>query len=174
MRTSANLNPTDGQDVAKWYADEFSAYRDARVVFDTNDYMGGLPPQTGDFTYVFKSDFTGIGDAEYILSGSDSSALLLLSDGYFYLRQSTAVSDQIFGSEVVQTGDSVYTLVRDGDDVRWYVDSVLKDTVDVTGRSFNFTNYGRATNSKGTEDSFLNVFNRALTEDEIATYSEVP
>ena len=43
MRTSANLNPTDGQDVAKWYADEFSAYRDARVVFDTNDNMEGLP-----------------------------------------------------------------------------------------------------------------------------------
>ena len=53
MRTSANLNPTDGQDVAKWYADEFSAYRDARVVFDTNDNMEGLPPQAGDFTYVF-------------------------------------------------------------------------------------------------------------------------
>ena len=53
MRTSANLNPTDGQDVAKWYADEFSAYRDARVVFDDDDYMEGLPPQAGDFTYVF-------------------------------------------------------------------------------------------------------------------------
>ena len=95
----------------------------------------------------------------------------MLADGYFYLRQSTGTSDQIFGSQVVQTGDSVYTLVRDGDDVRWYVDSVLKDTIDVTGRSFNFTNYGRATNTKGTEDSFLNVFDRALTLEEIQYYS---
>ena len=178
MRTSANLNPTDGQDVAKWYADEFSAYRDARVVFDTNDYMGGLPPQTGDFTYVLTGlDYDTTGTTRLLMNPS------LAGFRKLYFQQANG------GQWVTQSDDNVYhvfntpiekyeTLIfrNTGGVLELFGDGVLVATFPAStiGKSFTITDVGYSASSINGETATLNVFDRALTEDEIATYSEVP
>ena len=175
--TQWNDESVNGNDLSSTGANRPTLIQNAntylnRVVFDgVDDFMEGLPPQTGNFTYVFDLDVSNTAQTEYIFSGMDSSALLLLSDNNFYLRQSTSASDQALGTEDIQAGSNVYTLVKDGDDVRWYVNSILKATLDVTGRSFNFNTVGANADSMGSFNSLLNVFDRVLTQTEIDYYS---
>ena len=172
MRTSANLNPTDGQDVAKWYADEFSAYRDARVVFDTNDNMSGLPALTGDWSYMIDTSINTLGTTKYLLEQTaGSSAILALADNYMYLRDTTGANDIALTSYTLTTSRTQFGFVRSGDDLLYYVNGVLKETVDVTGRTFDFGTVGKSATSADMDTKQIIPFNRALTQEEIEYYS---
>jgi len=172
MRTSANLNPTDGQDVAKWYADEFSAYRDARVVFDTNDNMSGLPALTGDWSYMIDTSINTLGTTKYLLEQTaGSSAILALADNYMYLRDTTGANDIALTSYTLTTSRTQFGFVRSGDDLLYYVNGVLKETVDVTGRTFDFGTVGKSATSADMDTKQIIPFNRALTQAEIYYYS---
>ena len=171
MRTSANLNPTDGQDVAKWYADEFSAYRDARVVFDADDNMSGLPALTGDFTYVFKGiDVPDNNTGRFFLSDSSSA-----SD--FRIRSTNNMSlefndlSAIVSPPVTDYSFSNMILLREGDTYRVYFDGSLRWQITQAGKSFTINRLGDSGQSFGGSLQSLNVFDRALTQEEIEYYS---
>ncbi len=146
MRTSANANPVLGQGVAKWYADEFSAYRDSRVVFDaTDDNMSGLPALTGDWSYMIDTSINTLGTTKYLLEQTaGSSAILALADNFIYLRDTTGANDIALTSYTLTTGRTQFGFVRSGDDLLYYVNGVLKETVDVTGRTFDFGTVGKS------------------------------
>lgn len=171
MRTSANANPTDGQDVAKWYADEFSAYRDARVVFDPDDYMEGLPPQAGDFTYVFTGlDYDNTGTARFLMNPSVAGFRKL------YFQQASG------GQWVTQSDDNVFHIVNKpiekyetlifrntGGVLELFGDGALVVTFPATtlGKSFTITDVGYSASSINGETATLNVYDRALTQEEM-------
>ena len=173
MRTSANANPVLGEDVAKWYADEFSAYRDARVVFDaTDDNMSGLPALTGDWSYMIDTSINTLGTTKYLLEQTaGSSAILALADNYMYLRDTTGANDIALTSYTLTTGRTQFGFVRSGDDLLYYVDGVLKETVDVTGRTFDFGTIGKSATSADMDTKQIIPFDRALTQTEIDYYS---
>ena len=172
MRTSANANPTDGQDVAKWYADEFSAYRDARVVFDTDDNMSGLPALTGDWSYMIDTSINTLGTTKYLLEQTaGSSAILALADNYMYLRDTTGANDIALTSYTITTSRTQFGFVRSGNDLLYYVNGVLKETVDVTGRTFDFGAVGKNATSADMDTKQIIPFDRALTQEEIGYYS---
>ena len=173
MRTSANANPVLGEDVAKWYADEFSAYRDSRVVFDaTNDNMSGLPALTGDWSYMIDTSINTLATTKYLLEQTaGSSAILALADNYMYLRDTTGVNDIALTSYTLTTSRTQFGFVRSGDDLLYYVNGVLKETVDVTGRTFDFGTVGKSATSADMDTKQIIPFDRALTVNELAYYS---
>jgi hypothetical protein len=172
MRTSANANPVLGEDVAKWYAQEHNPYQN-EVVFDgTDDNISGLPTQSIDFTYVWEVEHSALSTTDYIFSSSGTpSALLLLSDNYYYLRDTTGSGDIGLTFHAVEAGLHTYALVRSGDNVSLYVDSVFKQTVDVTGRTYTWDTVGDSADSLGGGLKRINVYDRALTQDEINWFS---
>ncbi len=172
LRTSANANPVLGEDVAKWYADEFSAYRDSRVVFDTNDNMSGLPALTGDWSYMIDTSINTLGTTKYLLEQTaGSSAILALADNLMYLRDTTGANDIALTSYTLTTGRTQFGFVRSGDDLLYYVNGVLKETVDVTGRTFDFGTVGKSATSSDMDTKQIIPFDRALTQTEIGYYS---
>jgi len=172
MRTSANEIAQDGENVAKWYAQEHNPYQNT-VVFDgTNDNISGMPAQANDFTYVWEVEHSALSTTDYIFSSSGTpSALLLLSDNYYYLRDTTGAGDIGLTFHAVEAGLHTYALVRSGDNVSLYVDSVFKQTVDVTGRTYTWDTVGDSADSLGGGLKRINVYDRALTQDEINWFS---
>jgi hypothetical protein len=173
LRTSANTNPVLGEDVAKWYADQFSAYRDSRVVFDaTDDNMSGLPALTGDWSYMIDTSINTLGTTKYLLEQTaGSSAILALADDLMYLRDTTGANDIALTSYTLTTGRTQFGFVRSGDDLLYYVNGVLKETVDVTGRTFDFGTVGKSATSADMDTKQIIPFNKALTQTEIQYYS---
>ena len=172
IRTSANEIAQDGENVAKWYAQEHNPYQNT-VVFDgTNDNISGMPAQANDFTYVWEVEHSALSTTDYIFSSSGTpSALLLLSDNYYYLRDTTGAGDIGLTFHAVEAGLHTYALVRSGDNVSLYVDSVFKQTVDVTGRTYTWDTVGDSADSLGGGLKRINVYDRALTQDEINWFS---
>lgn len=164
-QADASANPTYVEDVAKpWLS---------RLSFDgSNDHLEGMAVQTGDFTYMFKLAFNALSTTEYILSHTTGlSAVVLLSDNYIYLRDTTGANDIALTGHTVELGEHVYTLTREGNSLKYYVDSCLKDTIDVTGRTFELDTFGRPTDSLADLTADWGVWNRALTKEELDYFS---
>ena len=136
-----------------------------------NDYYDGLPTQAGDFSYVFKCEFNVIAQTEYLLSDTGDSALLLLSDNYLYLRDTTGANDIALDNYSVVADEHVYVITREGDTLKYYVDSNLKQTIDVTGRTFTFSRVGATADSLQALNAEWGVWNRALTQTEVDYFS---
>jgi len=71
----------------------------------------------------------------------------------------------------VEAGDHVYIISREGDDLKYYVDSCLKQTVDVTGRTFTFSRVGANADSLQALNAEWGVWNRAFTQDDVDYFS---
>ena len=172
MRTSANVQASIGDNVAKWYADEHNPYEN-EVLFDaSDDKMGGLPSVTGDWSYVLDVNIKTLGTTKYFLQESGgNSAILALSDNYMYLRDTTGTNDIALTSYTLTTERTQFAFVRSGNDLLYYVNGSLEETVDVTGRTFTFGDVGASVDSADAGFKQINSFDRALTADEVAYYS---
>jgi hypothetical protein len=137
----------------------------------SNDNYDGLPTQAGDFTYVFKCEFNIIAQTEYLLSDTGDSALLLLSDNYLYLRDATGANDIALTGHTIEAGDHVYIISREGDDLKYYVDSCFKQIVDVTGHTFTFSRVGSTADSLQALNAEWGVWNRAFTQADVDYFS---
>lgn len=161
-----------GNPVPKWYATQHNKFEN-RVSFDgTDDNMGGLPAQAGDFSYVWRVEHSALSTTDYVFSSSGTpSALVWLSDNYLYLRDTTGAGDIGLTNHTLEAGEHTYALVREGDDIRFYVDSILKQTVDVTGRTYTWDIVGDTADSLLALSEYFYVYNKALTQDEINYFS---
>ena len=164
-QADSSANPTYVEDLTKpWLS---------RLVFDgSNDHLEGMAVQTGDFTYIFKLEFNVLSTTEYIFSHTTGdSAVVLLSDNYIYIRDTTGSNDIGLIGHKVEAGEHVYVITREGNSLKYYVDSCLKDTVDVTGRSFELDTFGSPTDSLADLTADWGVWNKALNKEELDYFS---
>jgi hypothetical protein len=171
LPTVDSCNVRAGQQVSRWNATSHRAFKNRLLSDGSDDNYDGLPTQAGDFSYVFKCEFNVIAQTEYLLSDTGDSAWLLLSDNYLYLRDTTGANDIALTGHKVEAGDHVYIISREGDDLKYYVDSCLKQTVDVTGRTFTFSRVGATADSLQALNAEWGVWNRAFTQDDVNYFS---
>ena len=162
---TASANPTYIEDLAKpWLS---------RLSFDgVDDHLEGMAVQTGDFTYIFKGAFNTLSTFEFIFSHTTgTSALFLGGDNYLYLRDITNANDILLTGHTVESGDHVYAITREGNSLKYYVDSCLKGTFDVTGRTFELDTFGSPSFSLADLTAEWGVWDRALTQNEVNYFS---
>jgi len=171
LPTVASCNTAIGGNVERWNATSHRGFKN-RFAFGADDNLNGLAPQSGDFSYMIKLSFNILSSTEYILSDSaGDSALVLLSDNYLYLRDTGGANDISLDNHSVVAGEHVYVITREGNTIKYYVDSILKQTVDVTGRTYTFNRFGsNADSMQGSIDDW-GVWNRALTQEEVDYFS---
>lgn len=161
MRTSANVNPVLGEDVAKWYADEWSGYRDNHVLFDPVKYMEGLPTQASDFTYIFKYQDDDQATAGAIVSSNIDSSGISNVDG----DTTELIAGDATSYSFDNTGATSYRMVaylKSGNDVYNVTDYVTTPTQDATGKAFNLTSLGKATSGKDMKIKEFYLYDREL------------
>ena len=172
IATSQYVNTTSGNPVQRWNATSHKPWLNRLLSDGNDDHLEGMAVQTGDFTYMFKLAFNALSTTEYIFSHTTGlSAVVLLSDNYIYLRDTTGANDIGLIGHTVELGEHVYTITREGDSLKYYVDSCLKDTIDVTGRTFELDTFGRPTDSLADLTADWGVWDRALTKDELDYFS---
>ena len=172
LPTEESCNVLAGQQVSRWNATSHKPWLNRLLSDGNDDHLEGMAVQTGDFTYMFKLAFNALSTTEYIFSHTTGlSAVVLLSDNYIYLRDTTGANDIGLTGHTVELGEHVYTLTREGNSLKYYVDSCLKDTIDVTGRTFELDTFGRPTDSLADLTADWGVWNRALTKEELDYFS---
>ena len=172
LPTEESCNVLAGNPVSRWNATSHKPWLNRLLSNGNDDHLEGMPVQTGDFTYMFKLAFNALSTTEYIFSNTTGdSAVVLLSDNYIYLRDTTGANDIGLTGHTVEAGEHVYTITREGNSLKYYVDSCLKDTIDVTGRTFELDTFGSPTDSLSDLTAELGVWNRALTKEELDYFS---
>ncbi len=142
-----------------------------KVEFDTNDYMEGLPPQSGDFTYVFKGsdvpNYASI-NSRFIGQQGLSTARIVNVSGDFRVfdDSNTTKFNQPWNNE------SNIAVRLSGNTLSVFMDGVqLGADIDVTGSSFTtFTTLGNSASSLQGSLQGLEVYDRALSDQEIKSY----
>ena len=140
---------------------------DGPVVF-TNDYLEGMPEQTGDFTYAYKLN-TSVGFN--IIGGSSftgSELFFIGVGGVLQVRTTAGVFGTIINSDITGADNTIF-IKRSGDDFTGYLNGVEQQTftstgdlrIDILGSRLLGDDYD------GTMYE-LSVFNRALSDSEIA------
>lgn len=139
------------------------------VDFGTDDYMEGLPTQSGDFTYVFKGVEIADNLEQGFLSDGVSSNFRLNSFSNL-IQTSLGGAESTLGTFTGTSFNSV-TFKREGTTISAYIDGVLAGTP-VTN-SGNFVASRLMHNGTGLDGSLqeLYVYDRALTQDEINWFS---
>ena len=90
---------------------------------------------------------------------------------YLYLRDTTGANDIALTGYSVVADEHVYVITREGNTLKYYVDSNLKQTVDVTGRTFTFDSLGAIADSIQALGDDVGVWSRALTQTEVDYFS---
>ena len=135
-------------------------------------FMEGLPTITGDRTYILDLKLSTLGTTKYLLQETGgNSAVLALADNYLYLRDTTGSNDIALTSHTLTTDKSVYALVINGTNLLYYVDAVLKETVDITGRTFDWTQVGASVDSSNGDYSQIGRYPSALDQEGINYFS---
>ena len=135
-------------------------------------FMEGLPTITGDRTYILDLKLSTLGTTKYLLQEtSGNSAVLALADNYLYLRDTTGSNDIALTSHTLTTDKSVYALVISGTNLLYYVDAVLKETVDITGRTFDWTQVGTSVDSSNGDYTQIGRYPSALDQESINYFS---
>ena len=171
LPTVEACNTAIGGAVERWNATSHRGFKN-RLVFDPNDTLIGLPTQASDFSYMAKLSFDVLSSSEYIFSDSSgNSALFLLADNFLYLRDTTGANDIALTGYSVVADEHVFIITREGNSLKYYVDSILKQTVDVTGRTFTFDSFGASADSMQDAVDDWGVWDRALTQEDINYFS---
>ena len=145
---------------------------DNTVDFGTNDFMGGLPPQTGDFTYVIKGldipNYTSEGNRIIGEAGQSTSRVININGELRVVDDSSTV---VFNES--WNNESTIAVTLSGTTLKVYADSMqLGVDTDVTGSTFsNINSVGNSVASLNGSLQELYVYNRALTQDEINWFS---
>jgi len=142
------------------------------VDFGPDDFMEGLPVQSGDFTYVIKgSDVPNYLTETNIFigqSGQNTARLVNVNGTLSFIDDSnTTVFSESWSNE------SNIAVTLSDTTLKVYADSTqLGSDIDVTGSSFNsIDTVGNSTNSINGSLQELYVYDRALTQDEINWFS---
>jgi|13_taG_2_1085334.scaffolds.fasta_scaffold13118_2 hypothetical protein len=144
-----------------------------KVEFDANDFLPGLPLQAGDFTYVFKGlnyDNTGV---TRFFTESNS-----LAEGFYFQQNSGGqwvCKDDAGSYHVLTTSILKYSqlvLKKEGAVLSLHGDGALVGNFsgDVTGDTFSMLRLGNSTASINGSLQGLEVFDRALSDQEIKSY----
>jgi len=144
-----------------------------KVEFDANDFMEGLPPQSGDFTYVIEGlnyDNTGV---TRFFTESNS-----LAEGFYFQQNSGGqwvCKDDAGSYHVLTTSILKYSqlvLKKEGAVLSLHGDGALVGNFsgDVTGDTFSMLRLGNSTASINGSIQGLEVFDRALSDQEIKSY----
>ncbi len=146
-----------------------------KISFDTTDFLNGLPPQSGDFTYVVKGidipnyqdDAHVIFEVDYEIYGPTSARVI---NTYGSLRINDTSNAVVFLEPWSGSGDIAVT--KESNTLKVYFNGVqLGSDVDVTGSSFDgIVNVSRRIfGLNGTISGQISVYNQALNADQIAS-----
>ena len=166
--------PSGYGQMPKWYSKQHSIYNN-KVSFDDNDFLEGLPPQSGDFTYVFKGLNlpTDTGSSRVFLSNpSEANSLFYVvsTSDKFAIRDVTNTINEF--NKVIDYGvDQTVTLTRSGNLFSLYVNGVFQDSITITVGVSGFTALSRANPSFNGSLQELYVYDRALSLYEIKLHS---
>lgn len=165
MRTSANVVPVLNDTVAKVYAEEHSGYRDNEILGDgTDDFMLGIPPQAGDFTYPFKKEAKTLGTVKKLFSSSTTSAEVRINVS----NQIEVVSDAgtvfTYATSIVLAEQQVNLLRLEGTSLALYETQTALETKDVTGETFTLDYWCAGTNSSDSGWKYIGLYPLALDQ----------
>jgi len=145
-----------------------------KVDFGTDDFMEGLPVQTGDFTYVFKGLNLPMdtGSSRVFLSNPDESFSLFYiqsTTDKYVIRDSSSTIHEF--NKVMDYGvDQTVTLTRSGNLYSLYINGVFQDLITISTAVSEFTALGRANPSFNGSLQELYVYDRALTQSDIRRF----
>ena len=155
----------------KWYAKEHNP-NDNKISFDSNDFMEGLPPQSGDFTYVFKGLDMTIGGGQVLVSNTSSTSNLRIDSlGLLKFRGDDSVSFQ-FSATVLTEIIGTLVFKKVGDDYSVYINGTQFGNTITNTADFNVIRLGISSgiSINGSLQALL-IYDRALTEEEIEAIS---
>ena len=143
------------------------------VIFDgTDDNMVGLPPQSGNFSYVFKGlDITSDETQRFLQDIGADSNIRINNSNIIRVRDTLNVDSAVTGTDTSGVKDLVFTLESDMFSV--YGDGVLQGQLDLTGRSLSFNALSNTASALNGSLSELGVYDRALTLEEIEKISGI-
>ncbi len=146
-----------------------------RVVFDgADDFLDGLPPQAGDFTYIinYTEDNIQASTGALLSNDVDDGVLASFFGETYDLVSSNTQESNIFSVSGTEP-NRVMAIVRNGDNLDIYKDSLgsTNNTEDVTGQLFYITRLGDDSSVANMQVSEVGVWDRALTQEEINYYS---
>ena len=149
-----------------------------KVDFGFIDFMQGLPPQSGDFTYVIKGiDVPADGNRHILFRNSLDGAFIQIStDGRIGVRvkqlSNNALGD-LFSTYTHSAGLKNYAFVQSGNNLNLYVNGVIEETI-ISDMNLYYdlglNNIGNSVNSINGSLQELYVYDRALTQDEIRSF----
>ncbi|NRA82087.1 MAG: hypothetical protein HRU18_28165 [Pseudoalteromonas sp.] len=137
-----------------------------KVDFGANDFMEGLPPQSGDFTYVFKGLITGDRSSARRLFDATSNFKILASGTINILTDASNIIT--FGNIGSQTIFDSLVLKRQGTTLSLYIDSALLGS-NTSSDAISFGRVGSTPSINGSLQE-LYVYDRALTQSEIRRF----
>lgn len=148
-----------------------------KISFDTTAFLNGLPPQSGDFTYVVKGidipnyqdEANVIFEVDYEIYGATSARFI---NTYGSLRINDISNAVVFLEPWSGSGDIAVT--KESNTLKVYFNGVqLGSDVDVTGSSFDgIVNLSRSIfGLNGTISGCVAVYDKALNADQMASLS---
>jgi len=145
-----------------------------KVEFDANDFMEGLPPQAGDFTYVFTGlDYDNTGTTRFLTEANSLAERFYFqqNNGGQWVAKDVGGGFHIIGTPILKYSELVFK--KEGAVLSLYGNGVLVGNFsgDVTGDTFNILRIGNSSNSINGSLQELYVYDRALTQEEIDYFS---
>ena len=145
-----------------------------KVDFGTDDFMEGLPVQTGDFTYVFKGINlpNDTGASRVFLSNPviiNTLFYVKSVSNRFSIRDDTNTRTE-FNTVFNYGVDQNITLTRSGNLFSLYIDGAFQDSITITTSVSAFPSLGRGSVSINGSLQELYVYDRALTQSDIRRF----
>jgi len=151
------------------------------IVFDGSDFLGGLPTQTGDFTYIIKYKLDVSSGSLAILvgtTGSDNFQFYIHDNNIRYKDEVGGATATFVSGQDLRDGQTrTLAIVREGLLITCYLDNVVIGTTASTATPFIADRLGRWVNADfDFEGNMYNVsvFPRALNLTEVGTVTADP
>jgi len=172
MRNDSNATPSIGDSISAWLSTTHEPYENEVRFTGNNKFMGDLPTQAGDFSYIFKGSVDVQAQDKRVFSNSGTGR----SIGYDSSEVSYVEADdgtRYTFPEITNVGDEkVFIIVREGNTLRAYNGyTPTATTHDVTGKTFTYDRIGSNTLSINGYKKEDTVYDYAVTDEQAKWWS---
>jgi len=173
LPTVETCNVVVGQQVSRWNSTTHKPWLNT-IQCKPTQFLEGLSPQNGNFTYIVDAKLTNPSVAGAMLSSNiDSSGFFNIDDDTLDVRDGAGTNNN-FDVETIDDF-AVFAFTFDGVNLNMYKNSCLSASapIDATGQAFNLTSISKATS--GAEMLWRRdvVYNRELTKEELDYFSYI-
>jgi len=141
------------------------------VDFGPDDFMTGLPPQSGDFTYVFKGLTTASNGGRVFLSATTNSNFRIDGSDNLLKFRGDDGNSIAFSGVTISSIEGTLALKRVGNDYTAYINGVQFGNTKTNTANFEVQRVGHTSAAFNGSLQELYVYDRALTQDEINWFS---